>query len=80
MLNAGYGYDTHHLDTVIKVVSYGTQDGVGAVILALEHPCVSDIDAHGGSHTSQGLHKVLCLLIISVSEQHHVVPEGDGWD
>ena len=71
-------YDTHHLDTVIKVVSYGTQDGVGAVILALEHPCVSDIDAHGGSHTSQGLHKVLCLLIISVSEQHHVVPEGDG--
>ena len=63
---------------VVKVVFYGTQDGVSAVILALEHPCVPDVDAHGGPHTSQRLHKVLCLLIVATGEQHHVISEGDG--
>ena len=63
---------------VVKVVFYGTQDCVGAVVLALEHPCVPDVDSHGGSHTSQGLHKVLCLLIVPAGEQHHVISEGDG--
>ena len=63
---------------VVKVVLYGTQDGISAVVLALEHPCVPYVDAHRGPHTSQCLHKVLCLLIVPAGEQHHVISEGDG--